>query len=288
MRNRRHDSSFGDHARSTGRVSVMVVVLMLSASAIVEAQATLPDSPIQGFYPIGDYVLDIDGVPAEEAQFHIAEHIPAIMLQTPELPSIVLLLPGSGMVMTVPAVNLSKRPNGTIDLALDSIANQGSLQILASWVVLKVGGRELTLKEKPWLLAQQDMAALQSHNPEYVWRANAYTPNHEVIEQLRKQPADVQVRIFFGSWCPFCKRHVPLMIKVAKELSGSRIQIDYYGLPRGWNRHPVAGPLEIRNVPTAIVYVAGKEVGRISGNQWTSPELALNEILQQQAQAPQP
>ena len=120
---------------------------------------------------------------------------------------------------------------------------------------------------------------MEAHNPEYIWRSDGYKPNPEVIQALAKQLTEVKVRVFFGSWCPHCKRSVPLMMKVDETLSGSQIQIDYYGLPRGWAKHPVAGPLKITSVPTGIVTIDGKEVGRIKDNQWDSPELALKEIL---------
>jgi hypothetical protein len=32
-------------------------------------------------------------------------------------------------------------------------------------------------------------------------------------------------------------------------------------------------------VPTGIVYVGGKEVGRIEGGEWSKPEQALREIV---------
>jgi hypothetical protein len=70
-------------------------------------------------------------------------------------------------------------------------------------------------------------------------------------------------------------------MKVATELEGSHINVEFYGLPRGWGEHPVAGPLEIKVVPTAIVYIDDQEVGRITGNKWQSPEQTLIEILAQ-------
>jgi hypothetical protein len=70
-------------------------------------------------------------------------------------------------------------------------------------------------------------------------------------------------------------------MKVATELEGSHINLEFYGLPQGWGQHPVAGPLKILAVPTGVVYVDGKEVGRITGNQWQTPEVSLNEILHQ-------
>lgn len=271
----------------TSRTIPLLVSFLLLSSPCVFGLAVQdgPPSPIEGFYPIGDYMLEIDGATAPRASFYLAEHGPALLIETPELPSLVMLRPGTGEVKTVPPENLAKQSDGTARLTLDSAVDQGKLQILASWVVFRVDGHQMTLKQRPWLLAQQSSENLLRYSPEFAWRADAYHPDQAIIEKLQGQARDVRVQVFFGSWCAHCKRHVPLMIKVAQELAGSRIRIDYYGLPRGWSGHPVAGPLNITAVPTGIVYVEEQEVGRITGEQWSSPERALEEILERPAQA---
>jgi hypothetical protein len=35
----------------------------------------------------------------------------------------------------------------------------------------------------------------------------------------------------------------------------------------------------IKSVPTGVVFLGGREVGRISGNGWKIPELAINNVL---------
>lgn len=257
------------------RVTVFSLLLStMSSSLWAQNTASIPD-----FYRVGDYVLEMDGKLLSSVEFYLAEQKPALLILTPELPAAVVLLPGDQSVQTVPGSQATKRPDGRIDLSLDSATDQGKLEILASWIRFSADGHALILKEKPWLLGVQDVPSMEENNPEYVWRSDGYTPNPETIQALAKQPAGIKVRVFFGSWCPHCKRRVPLMMKVNEVLSDSQIEIDYYGLPRGWAQHPVAGPLKITSVPTAIVFVDGKEVGRIKDNQWDSPELAIKEIL---------
>jgi len=256
-------------------------LLLVSSATAGWPQGESAESEIRGFYRIGDYVLEVDGEPAPEAEFYLAEHIPAIMILAPEQRAPVLVLPRSNSVQTVPDVQLQKHPDGKADLPAAPRIEQGKFQILASWVVFSVDGREWTLKESPWLLGVQDIDTLLSHNPEYVWRSKTYVPNANVIEELEHHPVDVNVRVYFGTWCAFCKQQVPLMMKVATELVSSRIHIEFYGLPRGFGNHPVAAPLKITRVPTGIVRVNEKEIGRITGNQWQSPETALKEIVLQ-------
>jgi len=95
----------------------------------------------------------------------------------------------------------------------------------------------------------------------------------------------VTVRVYFGSWCPHCRQHVPYILKVEDQLKGSQVKFEYVGLkkpPEGWN-DPEVKKLNVKGVPTGIVYVGGKEIGRITGDNWNAPEIQLNKIVAGQA-----
>jgi thiol-disulfide isomerase/thioredoxin len=237
---------------------------------------------------VGDYALEIDGASVPKATFYLAEQVPAILIRANENSSSALLKPGESSVETIPPEAVATLSNGNLEVRVGSVPEKGKFQIYASWIVFTIENKEWTLKEKPWLLAVQNVESMLNHNPEYVWRSDTYTPDPKAIEALKTESKDVYVRVFFGSWCAHCKRSVPLMLKVATLLEGSHIHIDYYGLPRGWGSHPVAGPLKITAVPTALVSVDNKEIGRITGDQWLVPEVALQQVLQQMDSNPQP
>jgi thiol-disulfide isomerase/thioredoxin len=86
------------------------------------------------------------------------------------------------------------------------------------------------------------------------------------------------VKIYFGSWCPHCREHVPFLLRVEDEVKNPKIQFQYYGLPRDFN-DPEAKRLAIKSVPTGIIYVGGREVGRLAGAGWSTPEVLLSKIL---------
>ena len=69
------------------------------------------------------------------------------------------------------------------------------------------------------------------------------------------------------------------IMAVADRLEGSKITFDFYGLPPGISGDPEAGRMGIQAVPTGVVFIDGKEAGRISGNGWRVPELAINNLL---------
>jgi thiol-disulfide isomerase/thioredoxin len=268
--------------------AILLVYCLGNPASHLSALGAPTEPVIKGFYPIGDYVLEIDGAVVPEAKFYLAEQVPALLIRAGEGSANALLRPGDGSVEFIPPEAVATQSNGHLDVRVGSSPDKAKFQIFASWIVFPVENKEWTLKEKPWLLAVQSVESMLAHNPEYVWRSEAYSPNAKIIEDLKAESKNVQVRVFFGSWCAHCKRHVPHMLKVSTQLEGSNIHIDYYGLPRGWSTHPVAGPLKVTAVPTAIVSVDGKEIGRITGNQWLTPEVAIQQILQQEASSPQP
>ena len=73
---------------------------------------------------------------------------------------------------------------------------------------------------------------------------------------------------------------MPPLLKVEDELKGSKIKFEYFGLPKsGLSDVPEAKRFGINSVPTGIIFINGKEAGRLTGNAWTSPETSLATIL---------
>jgi hypothetical protein len=72
---------------------------------------------------------------------------------------------------------------------------------------------------------------------------------------------------------------VPNAVRVAEELAGSKVRFQFYGLPHGFSGEPEATKYGITGVPTAIVFIDGKEAGRIEGTRWLQPEVAIRDIL---------
>ena len=123
------------------------------------------------------------------------------------------------------------------------------------------------------------LAGLAAYSADYRKGAEAYSGSTPIIQKLRGETRPVTVKVYFGSWCNFCKQMVPRIMHVAEQLKGSKINIDFYGLPHDIHSDRQAESLGISAVPTGVVYLEGKEVGRISGNGWKIPELAINNAL---------
>lgn len=258
--------------------SLVALVVVLPAPLRVEAQ--LQSAQYSGLTPVGDFQVQVDGELIRDAQVYRGARPPAFLIMTPALPAPTLLVPGQGGVRTLNLMKLAKRADGTIDvLPGATLAPQGSFRMDGTAVVFDVEGKEVRLEEKPPLLGLHGAQDLKDYSVNYEKGAADYTPDKGTVSQLGEVAKPVRVRIFFGTWCPLCSRTVPHIVRLAEELEGSHINIEFYGLPHGFGDDPEAAKHGVKAVPTGIVFVDGKEAGRIQGQSWLRPEQVLQDIL---------
>ncbi len=251
-----------------------------AASRAVAAQvAAGGDTPMRDFTRSSDYVLVAGGkqVPAD---IYMSQRVGGMLIISSSLTSPVLLMPATNLTETVNLMKVDKKADGSIDLLPGAVlAQQGALEYLDDIVHFKVDGKPYELRQTPPLLGLHRAEEVTDHNPEYAPRAAAYQPSAAAVAALRKEPRAVRLRVYFGSWCPHCREMVPHIIKVEQQLKGSNVHIEYYGLPPHFGTDAVAKQNAIQGVPTGIVYLGDKEIGRIVGLSWNSPETMLVQIL---------
>ncbi|HXU30139.1 MAG TPA: thioredoxin family protein [Thermoanaerobaculia bacterium] len=255
--------------------TVLGMGLGAPATAAVGADAVL-----HGFERSGDYQLVVGGKLQPGAEIYsLPSGVPAFLIFSSALPSPVLISPGEGSVQTVQLMKVLRRGDGTVDLMADAaLSPQGKFEVVGEDVRFKTEGRTAALRPRPSLLGLKKAVDLTTYNPEYARRAKAYQPNAKSVQTLRKVAQPTRVRVYFGSWCPHCKEHVPLLLKVEEQIKGSKIQFEYYGLEKGLNDAD-SKKFGIHGVPTGVVYSNGKEIGRLSTADWVAPETALATLL---------
>lgn len=266
---------------STRRAALATAMTLALALALAPAaaQRVPADNVLRDFQRTGDYVLVVNGKPAP-AEIYQSQRAAAMLVISSAFPSPVLLSPGSGGAATVNLMKVDKKPDGSIDLLADAVlAPQGALDIDDDGVRFKADGISAALVTAPPLLGLRRVDEVTAHNPEYLPRAASYLPNAQAVAALKQEQRPVTVRIFFGSWCPHCRELVPHAIKLEQLLKGSRIRFEYFGLSPHFGTEAPARQYDIKAVPTAIVTVNGKQVGRITNTGWTSPEATLVAIL---------
>ncbi|HVR31056.1 MAG TPA: thioredoxin family protein [Thermoanaerobaculia bacterium] len=264
----------------TTTTKILSPAFALTAMLALVGAVPLAAQNLSGFTPSEDYMVEIDGQPAPTAHVYWSQSARAFLIVAKELPAPLLVEPVSRQVRSVPLVKLASRSDGSVGIlegaALTPKAVIDTSQGPASF---SVDGRMIKLVEKPALVGWQTLDSLGSYSAKYAERAAAYEPKAGVVNDLRARGEDVRLTVFFGSWCPFCQQKVPLAMKLARELVGSNVKIDFYGLPRLFSGDAQAKRYGIKSVPTGVVFVGGKEVGRISADGWASPETTLDQIV---------
>jgi len=263
--------------RDTIAACVAVAALLAVAARPARAQG---DSLLEGFKRSPDYMLKIDGAVDTTGEVYISQRVPAFLALSEKLPTPFLLVPRTQQVQTIHIMKVAKKDDETVDLLPGAVMGiEGPFTVVGKELHFTVGGHDVVLAEKPPLLGVKKAADLLAYGADYGRRAEAYTPAPAAIAALEAKTGDIRVRVFFGSWCPFCQQYVPRMIKVVQEIAGSAVKVDFYGLPHEMSTDPVSGQNGINSVPTGVVWVDGKEAGRIQGEQWRSPEESLLQIL---------
>ncbi len=258
-------------------MSLAVALILGTSTAAAQAPA---DAVFSGFKRNGEFLFELDGEDLKHAEIYLSDRAASYLVIAPELASPLLISPRAGSVESVSFMKVMKRDDGTIDLLADASFNRlGAFRIAGQEIVFKVKDQDAKLKAKPPLLGSQDAEALRGYKPEYAQLADEYTPEARYLGNLRSQESPVRVRVYFGTWCPVCGRLVPRLLRLENELEGSRVHFEYYGLPQPMSDDPVTKREDLHGVPTAIVYVGDKEVGRLTGGDLNAPEKSITRLV---------
>jgi thiol-disulfide isomerase/thioredoxin len=118
--------------------------------------------------------------------------------------------------------------------------------------------------------------AILKHSPDWEATAAAYQPDMAAVGKLRGLSREVLIEVYFGSWCSDCAARLPAFFKILDMVDSPLIRVRYTGVPRKKeDRAPYLGGREIERVPTFIIFVDGREAGRIV----ESPRKTIEEDL---------
>jgi thiol-disulfide isomerase/thioredoxin len=270
------------HSQTRRPLQAAAAALLLGALPAL-AQAVPTDAALKDFRPNGDYILVVDGKDVPNAEVYLSERVPAFLILSSRLNSPVMLSVRTQTAETVQLMKVSKQTDGTVDLLANAtLAPQGPIAVNAEGTVsFTVDKHPIQLRTRPPLLGLHGANDLRAYSPPiYVTGAKNYRPDHQMIEALKRSSVPVTVRVFFGSWCPHCQHSLPQLLRIEDEIKGSKIKFEYFGLPKtNMANVPEAKKFGVNGVPTGIVFVNGKEAGRLTTSAWSSPETSLATIL---------
>lgn len=262
------------------RVAAVVALSMLSLT--VPASAQSPRGEIQrGFELVDDFIVVVDGQDSPDAKVYRSSRTSAILIMPATVVSPpILVWPRQRVVESLNFMKIQQLAGGFVEVRTDPVvATHPPFEVVGTNVVFDIDGKQMRLKPKPPLVGLYDTPTMLERSAVYSRRAEAYSPEQEVLDRLSQVKDSVRVRVFFGTWCPACGQMVPRILNVAERLNGSGLSFEYYGLPRGFQGDTEATKYNIESVPTGVIFVNGREVGRLQGNDWRQPEAALWNLI---------
>ena len=215
-----------------------------------------------------DWLLEIDGKPSYDARFFVEQDGQRVLIHVPELTQVALLKISGKKVATLDASEMQIAEDGTtakLSPGAAEAAPETAYNLDGSRVIFYVGNRRLKLSPKLPLEGTVKLEEILHHSPLYKKGMEEYTPQQSDINLLRHQASDVQIEVFFGTWCPHCKVMVPRFMKSIQTAGNPKLHVSYVGVPRRFVSYARARAKGVRQVPTFIFYRNGREVGRIAG-----------------------
>ncbi|MEM9594894.1 MAG: thioredoxin family protein [Acidobacteriota bacterium] len=165
----------------------------------------------------------------------------------------------------------------------------GKAHPVGEGLLLDTGGRESLLvlpHEGP--AGDLEEAALWSAVPAWRLLADAWAPEDDVVEALRRVEEPTELLVALGTWCGDSRRSVPRLMAALEAAANPKISVRMVAIGRGFTE-----PLDfvrnrrVTNVPTIIVQQGGREVGRfVERPRGASVDVDLAAILGGEPSAP--
>ena len=267
-------------ARTTAALALIVAAAVFFAAAGTAAA----QDDLRGFQLDGAYQLFLQGQEASGSQLYLSRTAGAFLVIADDLSSPVLVSLRNQAIYKVQLLKISPAGEDMLDLLPGALfGTPAPFRQTPTGVEFVVDDVRAQLRQRPSLAGEATLEALYEHDPGYRRSANAYETDAAVVAELAELGVGVEVRTVFGTWCDVCERFMPRGLKVHEQLQESPVRFSYYGLGDDdpWSDAEV-DRLGVKELPTAIVYRDGEEIGRYAGGQgWTRPEVSLRNILRE-------
>ncbi len=242
--------------------------LLCALAGTAEAEAK-PHPLLKGFERSGQYILQVDGKHYKEARLYHSRLAAAFLIMNGPYEAPLLISPRTRVVQKVAIDKVFERDDGLIYLLDDvKLTDMGTFSFTGGQVVFTVDDISSRLSPTPPLLGRRSYEDVVNHTPEFVRAGKLHPPNKIAMDNLKKHGGKAKVLVVFGSWCPACKRHMPMILRVNRELSETGMTWEYHALPKppaAWRDSAWLGT-GAKKLPAIVVSSPeGRRLGLISG-----------------------
>jgi len=239
----------------------------LACAMLLTAWAQTDPSSPRAWNENFDFQLEIDGKLDTSARLFGTLGRASMLVASDQLKQPLVIEVGERKILRVDAAAMAAEDNRTQVLLADDRIGGPALPFTLDGdsVIFFSEGRKLKVSRKPPLLGTLTLDELLAKLPIYRSRVEEYAPAEQDTIYLKSYKHDVRVEVYFGSWCPACKQTVPGFIKSLNVAANPKLQASFIGLPvPPFTAYAPAKAKDIKSVPTFIVYVGDKEIGRIN------------------------
>ncbi len=269
-----------------GLLTLASAVLLVTSLPLSGESKPVPGSRgINDFELTTDWQFELAGELQADAEIYHSPREVAYLIVAPGLDRPLLVSPRGESVQAVASTAVGRETHSASLEGGSSIQSLGTYTQHGKAIHFEIGGQAAELKPRPPLLGNQSQLAVVQRSPQYAQAAEAYSLAKSFAPQ--QVPVDgerVRVRVYFGSWSEICGELVPKIMRVEEAWHSAGVRFEYYGVPQPITDDPVAVAEGILGVPTAIAYVDGEEIGRLSGRPLDTPETSLVELLSSAAE----
>jgi len=236
-------------------------------------------------HPDYDFCIEVDGDYPADARFYRSDIRGKFFIDIPDMEN--------GFLMDLKAKKLTAVPRDRITRGEESLTYQDGLPADAPAFAFSIDGpiirfdagkrkvRILRVLDRPALVGEVTVDELLTDRVEYRAAMSSYTPDETAMRAVSSYGKQVKVDIYFGTWCPHCKKYMPKILRIANDAGNSNIVFNPVGVPKnfGTEKGPWFGK-KIQTIPTVIISQNGQEITRLSTHDSALPEIELAGILQ--------
>jgi hypothetical protein len=237
---------------------------------------------LKGFQRSGQYLVSVEGKTLEDVKLYHSRLASTYLILGGPFGGPILISPRTHDVQKADADKMVERDDGNIYFLADvDLEKAGTFEFSRGEVLFTAGGKSGRLSPNPPLIGIHTYDDLVRHTPEFLRESEPLKPAEAAIASLKQRKTEAEVLVVFGSWCPSCRRHLPMILKVEKLLADSKITFRYHGLPRppaAW-RDPAFKATGEKRLPILVVSAGGRRLGAISGGDAAHPEGHLARLL---------
>ncbi|MEZ4649201.1 MAG: thioredoxin family protein [Candidatus Eisenbacteria bacterium] len=136
------------------------------------------------------------------------------------------------------------------------------------------------VQPEPPLVGEISADKLRAAKPDYVHAASKYEPNKAMIAAISGVKTPTTIKVFFGTWCSYCKHWLPPLMKTVEAAKNPAIQLEFVGMSEDQSEPAdLLGQYDVSLTPTFVILQNGEEVGRFEEEPLVSVEADLARYL---------